>query len=205
MADANVSQKLVVRSQGRDSTGSGDVQADPNATQPQVFKYEAIQSDGHIRLLKLLPDRESDAPLACQLVQAKLSENPLYAAVSYTWDNSGPLDSVLVNGRVLSVRKNVADLLRRLRTGDYTRTLWIDSICINQAQEAERSSQVRLMGDIFAGASYVIAWLDCLTGVENSLKAFRDSLTENPTYYSRSGNNLQLSGWFLGHKYWTRR
>jgi hypothetical protein len=39
------------------------------------------------------------------------------------------------------------------------RRLWADAVCINQEDLPERTSQVELMGRIFAGASKVLAWL----------------------------------------------
>lgn len=41
--------------------------------------------------------------------------------------------------------------------------LWADSICINQADEYERSKQVRKMGEVYAGAQRVPVWIgkDC--------------------------------------------
>ena len=39
------------------------------------------------------------------------------------------------------------------------RTLWVDSICINQGDDNERSQQVRLMGQIYRKASTVLIWL----------------------------------------------
>lgn len=144
MTSANTAQKVVLTNSP--NTGS--------------FSYEPLESDGDIRLLKLQSSISRGAEVACELIKDNISRSPLYAAVSYTWANSGPLTKISVNGKEFSVRKNVADLLVRLRTTDYTRTLWIDSICIDQASENEKGSQVRLMGDIFAGASYVITWLD---------------------------------------------
>lgn len=51
--------------------------------------------------------------------------------------------------------------LRRLR-GESLKgyvLLWIDSVCINQADLAEKSSQVNLMGQIYKKAARVIVWL----------------------------------------------
>jgi hypothetical protein len=37
--------------------------------------------------------------------------------------------------------------------------LWIDAICINQADLDERKQQVQLMRDVYSGASRVVVWL----------------------------------------------
>ncbi|KAH7120724.1 hypothetical protein EDB81DRAFT_233400 [Dactylonectria macrodidyma] len=38
-------------------------------------------------------------------------------------------------------------------------TLWIDQICINQADNGEKSEQVGLIGSIYLGAKQVLVWL----------------------------------------------
>lgn len=47
---------------------------------------------------------------------------------------------------------------------------WIDALCINQADLDERSSQVRIMPDIYTKASCVIVWLGMPTGKPDDLK-----------------------------------
>src|SRR6266536_3278017 len=64
---------------------------------------------------------------------------------------------ILVNGHQVQVHKNLRALLH-IRTGE-DRCLWIDALCINQADLLERNHQVRLMSRIYGEASHVIAWL----------------------------------------------
>jgi hypothetical protein len=37
--------------------------------------------------------------------------------------------------------------------------VWIDAVCINQADPFEKTAQISLMGDIYSNASFVLAWL----------------------------------------------
>ncbi|KAK0644344.1 hypothetical protein B0T16DRAFT_460408 [Cercophora newfieldiana] len=53
----------------------------------------------------------------------------------------------------LECRESLIIALRHLRSAQYPRTLWIDAICINQADEAERVRQVRRMGMIYTLAA----------------------------------------------------
>ncbi|KAI6364618.1 hypothetical protein MCOR25_005623 [Pyricularia grisea] len=46
------------------------------------------------------------------------------------------------------------------------RRLWADAVCINQEDLDERTSQVELMGRIFAGAHRVLAWMGWEKGAE---------------------------------------
>ena len=53
----------------------------------------------------------------------------------------------------------VRDVLEALRHENNSRLLWIDSLCIDQQNDNEKSWQLGLMRDIFAGAQAVIGWL----------------------------------------------
>ncbi|KAK0099880.1 hypothetical protein ONS96_007829 [Cadophora gregata f. sp. sojae] len=59
----------------------------------------------------------------------------------------------------LLLSQNLAGSLRHLRYKDKKRVLWIDAICINQADVVERNAQVSRMGDIFKVAERVIVWV----------------------------------------------
>lgn len=70
----------------------------------------------------------------------------------------------MCNTNSLRVTPNLWDLLHQLRDAQKSHFLWADAICIDQSNVAERSQQVRLMGDIYAKASKVFVWL----GVKDS-------------------------------------
>jgi hypothetical protein len=59
----------------------------------------------------------------------------------------------------LQVSETVYKLLTDLRPQTGYRLLWIDALCINQEDMAERASQVAVMNMIFAQASRVVVWL----------------------------------------------
>jgi hypothetical protein len=63
------------------------------------------------------------------------------------------------NEGVLSVSRNLDLALRYLRHTCTPRSIWIDALCINQVDRAEKSVQVALMGLIYSQADSVIAWL----------------------------------------------
>ncbi len=54
------------------------------------------------------------------------------------------------------ITDNLERLLRHLRLKDEPRRLWIDQVCINQDGQHEKGSQIRLMAEIYAGASCVV-------------------------------------------------
>ncbi|KAI1863373.1 uncharacterized protein JN550_009693 [Neoarthrinium moseri] len=122
--------------------------------------YEPLDSAaGHVRLLILEPARKLEAPLQCSLIHASLSEEPDYEALSYTWGTKGLGGSIVVSGTPVDVFENLEAALRRLRLSKKSRRLWIDAICINQADVAERQQQVPLMQRIYEQARQVCIWL----------------------------------------------
>lgn len=106
---------------------------------------------------------------------------PKYEALSYVWGSEADPARVRVRSRsqkheshsyYLSITRNLDEALRALRkyrpasedpegtlASSLSRVLWIDSICIDQANAAEKGPQVAMMGSIYQSASRVIAWL----------------------------------------------
>ena len=82
-----------------------------------------------------------------------------YEALSYTWGDPEPFHSIECNGCSLGVGRNLFTALKTLRNSEGPRFLWIDAICINQSDVAERSEQVQYMTSIYRGAVLVLVWL----------------------------------------------
>jgi hypothetical protein len=71
---------------------------------------------------------------------------------------------VWCNGESLLITANLYEALLKLRGFRMSMDasillLWVDAICINQDDQAERGDQVAIMGEIYAKASVVISWL----------------------------------------------
>ncbi|CAM1507511.1 Fc.00g071520.m01.CDS01 [Cosmosporella sp. VM-42] len=91
---------------------------------------------------------------------------PRYEALSYVWGLEDASELAQVGTKdphsrpsTLVVRPNLAFALRYLRYPIETRVLWIDAICINQQDIAERNEQVKRMTSIYAFSQRVIAWV----------------------------------------------
>src|SRR5579862_6032116 len=85
-----------------------------------------------------------------------------YMALSYTWGDPTVTREILVNGHVMRVTRNVEECLRVLRDKPYIKKgwrIWIDLLCINQADIIERGAQVKRMYDIYGKAWTPIIWL----------------------------------------------
>ena len=86
------------------------------------------------------------------------SEKP-YEALSYTWEPVQDQRCIEIDGHCLIVGENRFAALFHLRDSEKSRWLWIDAICINQAEVSERNHQVALMRNIYTYAKRVIVWL----------------------------------------------
>lgn len=115
---------------------------------------------GEFRVFQLYPSQDPSAPVVVHLMKASLDDPPQYDALSYRWSGSHG-HTINVNGAVMPVTGNLFDALHSLRqtSGSRPLTLWVDSICINQASIQERNEQVPQMGQIYTQAQTVRVWL----------------------------------------------
>lgn len=115
--------------------------------------------------MTLLPG-DFESPIVISLSTVALAEIgtaiPSPEALSYAWGSLGERLHITVKGHnngALPITANLAEALRYLRHSTTTRLLWIDAICINQKDLNERSSQVRLMAEIYSNARRVVLWV----------------------------------------------
>jgi hypothetical protein len=145
------------------------------------FTYHALDSHtDEIRLISLeaCDLAEADAQLACTLITAKLSENPNYEALSYMWGLQSTSAIITVNGQDLVVGENLWLALKQLRLGASRRTIWIDAICINQADTTERNHQVSQMSKIYSCVEQVLIWLGPGTGFSDQAMRFLEDVAD---------------------------
>ncbi|KAK4451144.1 heterokaryon incompatibility protein-domain-containing protein, partial [Podospora aff. communis PSN243] len=121
--------------------------------------YQPLQS-GWIRLAVLHPGSPGDS-ITVTLKPAQLSPQPsqYYEALSYVWGMVTETEKVIVNGFRISVTPNLLLALQRLRFTDRARTLWVDAVCINQDDVAEKSHQVEQMATVYKLADKVLIHL----------------------------------------------
>ncbi len=119
----------------------------------------------HIRLLNARrDDNKQPAELRCEYLLAPLDELPVtYTAISYVWGDPTAVSQIICNGDgYLSLTASAADILNAIVEARVPGYFWIDQLCINQEDKEEKADQVRMMGEIFAFANNVIAWLGAL-------------------------------------------
>jgi hypothetical protein len=127
------------------------------------YVYSTLSQRDSTRLLQLLPRKDDPKNLRCKLLEYPLrdsnnSSHP-YEALSYVWGSEDTPQSIVIDDRNLSITQNLYTVLLRLQNYSLSRILWVDAVCINQADEAEKEHQIPLMAEIYAKASRVLVWL----------------------------------------------
>lgn len=129
--------------------------ASENATRRANRSHDAYQpldeERNEIRLL-LVKAGSGSTRIQCNLQQAFLTSDPKpeYETISYCWGNHRRRTTILLDGERKSVPVSAEAALRRMRSTDTDRVIWIDSVCINQADPKERGHQVSIMHEIFS-------------------------------------------------------
>lgn len=135
-----------------DSSTSGAIQT--------TMRYRPLDPGSkQIRLLELHSGTGRQI-IECHLEHVSLEDNPEFAALSYVWGDPTDPGTILLHGEEFSVTKNLHAALQSIRsqTPDGKSRLWVDAVCINQKDVAERSSQVALMQFIYSQAKHTIVW-----------------------------------------------
>ncbi|KAI1871267.1 uncharacterized protein JN550_004712 [Neoarthrinium moseri] len=148
--------------------------------------YTPVVGAGQIRLLHLDQRCRGGGVLHGWLRDAHVGDAD-YEALSYTWASENGDDrrcTQLFLGEwwdLLMITKNCDDALRALRNDRERRRrfdedistetiylIWVDAVCIDQSNMQERTHQVAMMRDIFAGASHVNVYLGKTQGMSPS-------------------------------------
>lgn len=146
----------------------------------QIYQESLPGTKHYMRLLKLYPALDPASNIECKLLMVALTSSGAfstskfkYAALSYAWkeDDNEVQDTNVVFFRSgskqrledrwvkIKVPRNLFLALRRLRRSEDEQLLWVDSICINQKDDNERTQQVALMSNIYSLADKVLIWL----------------------------------------------
>jgi hypothetical protein len=125
-----------------------------------------------IRLLALLPSLLSSSTIKCELFIASLDSISQYEALSYVWGNPADLKYIELDKQKYPVTQNLHAALRALGTHRTKRVLWVDALCINQADIPERNAQVAQMRYIYEAAQQVAVWLGDETSGSSKAVAF---------------------------------
>jgi hypothetical protein len=122
------------------------------------FTYSVLLGEFNIRLLDILPGTPED-PLKCNCIHSSHDDEPQYIAISYTWGDPHPTKPVLIIGQRYYTTQHAHDVLLAMRSPHEVLTVWIDTICIDQANIPEKNDQVWMMGLIYSRAQQTLVWL----------------------------------------------
>jgi hypothetical protein len=120
--------------------------------------YSSPLREGMFRLVTLCAGSQSER-IRCRLTESLLSSPTPYNALSYVWGSTRDPGRILLDSQEYLVTRNLFGALKELRLPDSDKVLWVDALCINQSDIAERSAQVILMDSVYKQATRVIAWL----------------------------------------------
>lgn len=119
-----------------------------------------LDTSNKIRLLQIKRSGRWNKTISCTFREYPMNQSPPYIALSYMWGTDTTEQRIRLQGHPFLVRKNLADFLQQISTEEPSdKFYWIDAICINQDNLAERGHQVSLMGLIYSKASSVLVWL----------------------------------------------
>ncbi len=110
--------------------------------------YQPIEAGYAFRILLLHPAAELADEIICDLLHTRLDGASPYGALSYVWGELEPPGTVFLQGKEVRITPNLEGALRYLRHTHGVRYLWVDALCIDQANLDERSKQVQHMSEI---------------------------------------------------------
>jgi hypothetical protein len=158
-----------------------DTTSHGNEGQDHSFKHKPFSGPGRIRLILLYP-RHSLDPVKSSVMEASLDGLPLYEAISYTWGEFDKKFTVHVDEGEIQVPGNLYTLPKVRSSLWVPRLLWIDSISIDQTNDAEKKQQIQLMGDIYRKVCVVSVFLGFHTLPSTINEEFITSCFNNPVY-----------------------
>lgn len=126
------------------------------------YQYTALRP-GQLRLLRIVLKQHDHIGLELNTLSFTKAQAKGYTCLSYVWgpEKHSSRQQIELNGRLIDVRLNLWNFLNflRLNKNFSRRWFWIDAICIDQSNAAEKSEQVSRMADIYQCADEVLSWL----------------------------------------------
>lgn len=147
-----------------------------------------ITNFGSYRIVTVHP-AEYHEPIRCSLSEISLKDaSSKFLALSYCWNSSAAEQTIWCDGLPLKVTANLFAALRNARPRNSDVRLWIDQVCVDQANIIDRNEQVSKMGHIYRAATGVIVWLgeespgsSAAMELPRKIKRYWRSLLEDPS------------------------
>jgi hypothetical protein len=169
-----------------------------------------------IRLVHVLPDLSADRLIRCEIshhalpvtapeysdggkgkgirTYSRCEELQPYICLSYVWGDVKDKTSIRINGKIAHVGKNLHSFLYHARQTLFFTHFWIDALCIDQSNTAERNQQVQQMGRVYSLAQTVLIWMGDEVEIENLLCLANEANGElnAPLLYTTLGRKPQF-------------
>lgn len=184
-----------------------------------IYRAKPLKNSRDIRVLDIEPADSFGEPLRCSFRVINLPEAhkqvqcashvpgdkmmsaaDQYQCLSYAWEGVTAAKAILCDGRCLLIPENLESALKRIRErlkppNAFTNTVWADAICINQVDDAEKSQQVAMMGDIYTLSHCLIIWLG--EAFQSSMDNVQEALHGKVSLQGRIATLLELldRGW----------
>jgi hypothetical protein len=115
------------------------------------YPYTPLKTEFHIRILSFMhPLRRDTADkfgmsiknrdlielndVEFEILEVDLRQQPDYQALSYVWGDPSTASCIaLKDGSTISITANLREALRRVVGSCHVKPIWIDQVCINQA------------------------------------------------------------------------
>ncbi|KAH7075939.1 heterokaryon incompatibility protein-domain-containing protein [Paraphoma chrysanthemicola] len=139
----------------------------------RTYKFSELGAN-EIRLLRCQFTKHGQLIGKMKTFSLETSTLPPFRTVSYTWNPISYPHRLLIDNQELPVLSSMYSYLHMILhgAGDSDEIwYWIDSLCINQDNIAERNAQIKIMGQIYRRAAQCDVWLG--EEAEESWRAFR--------------------------------
>ncbi|KAK0656997.1 heterokaryon incompatibility protein-domain-containing protein [Cercophora newfieldiana] len=183
--------------------------------------YSRPIGDDAIRLFRINTVDDGLVSVELQRFSLEGAACPPYVATSYVWGPPTYTGRVLLNGQPAQILQSALGFLKAMLSDHWREKFppsktwwWMDSICINQKDDEERSAQVQLMSTIYTRAKRTAIWLGEESEDSNRAMDFLHKLASRDPFVSGldSGiaedtqswtavGNLLLREWF--ERAWT--
>ncbi|KAK3621070.1 hypothetical protein LTR56_022996 [Elasticomyces elasticus] len=132
---------------------------------PNSYEYARLKDHEETRILRLL--NSSGDTIDCTMEHTSIGHLHTargYYALSYCWGSGNADKTILIDGQTFMVTPTLLAALKAVwrymeEAGRSVNGIWIDAVCIQQAHNEEKSTQVRNMHQIYRSASEVLVWL----------------------------------------------
>ncbi|KAI1125016.1 heterokaryon incompatibility protein-domain-containing protein [Nemania abortiva] len=154
------------RSWSKSSVVTTHLETTPRSTSPsssgsgvlgeKTYQYEKLRPQ-EFRLVRLYSKKMST--VKCEIIHSSLKDPPSYTAISYAWGDTDDRRRIQIGKISISVAVSLFGALDAVRKREGDILVWVDALCIDQQNRAERGQQVQLMTEIYAKATRVAIWL----------------------------------------------